>query len=53
VRERDVYIPAGDFADYWNPSQTVTEPTTITVDVPLDRIPIYIRKGANVLGRVW
>ena len=53
VRQRDVYIPAGDFADYWNPSRTVTGPTTITVDVPLDRIPIYIRKGANLLGRVW
>jgi alpha-glucosidase (family GH31 glycosyl hydrolase) len=53
VRERDVYIPEGDFADYWAPSDTVSGPVTISAEVPLDRIPIFIRKGANVLGRIW
>ena len=52
-RQREVYIPEGQFADYWNPTQTITGPTTITADAALDRIPIYIKKGTDVLGRVW
>ena len=53
TRERNVYVPAGQFADYWNPDQTITGPTTVSAETPLDRIPIYIRKGATVLGRTW
>ncbi len=52
-RERDVYIPQGEFVDYWNPGATITGPTTINADAPLDQIPFYIRKGTEVLGRVW
>ena len=51
-RQREVYIPAGQFVDYWT-GQTHTGPTTIMADAPLDRIPFYIRKGTDVLGKVW
>jgi len=53
VRQRDVYIPAGEFIDYWNPSETVVGPDTISADVPLNHIPIYIRKGSKIMGRNW
>ncbi len=52
-RQREVYIPQGQFVDYWNPDAVITGPSTITADAPLDRIPFYIRKDADVLGRVW
>ncbi|MCZ7582399.1 MAG: hypothetical protein M5R36_03180 [Deltaproteobacteria bacterium] len=52
-RERDVYIPDGQFADYWDPDTTITGPATVTADAPLDRIPLYIRKGADLFGRTW
>ena len=51
-RQRDVYIPAGDFVSYWD-HQPITGPVWITVDAPIDRIPIYIRKGARLLGKTW
>ena len=53
MRQREVYIPEGQFVDYWNPGTTLTGPQTVTADAPLDRIPIYIRKGTEVLGQVW
>lgn len=52
-REREVYIPAGEFVDYWNPENTISGPTTIIAQAPLDRIPFYIRKGTNILGKIW
>ena len=52
-RERDVYIPAGEFVSYWDPDATITGPTWVTAAASLDRIPFYIRKGTEVLGRVW
>jgi len=53
ARDRIVYVPKGEFADYWNPTQTIAGPIWLHVDVPLDRIPIYIRKGATLLGKTW
>jgi alpha-D-xyloside xylohydrolase len=53
VTQRDVYIPAGQFVEYWNPGTTITGPTTVTANAPLDRIPFYIRKGTEILGQVW
>jgi len=52
-RQRDVYIPAGEFVPYWDPETTLTGPIWITASAELDEIPFYIRKGTEVLGRVW
>ena len=41
---RDVWIPSGVWIDAWT-GQSVTGPTTITNNVPLDKIPIYIKSG--------
>ena len=46
-RERDVYLPAGEWIDLWDRSRRYRGPTTLRVHVPLDRIPVYIRAGAE------
>ena len=45
--ERDVYLPAGEWADFWT-GERVSGPTTITRAVPLDVIPLYVRRGALI-----
>ena len=42
---RDVYLPAGGWIDYWS-GRRLEGPLALTVDVPLDRIPLYVRAGA-------
>jgi hypothetical protein len=40
-----VYLPRGAWIDYWDPTRRLTGPTTVTVDAPLDRIPLFVRAG--------
>jgi alpha-glucosidase (family GH31 glycosyl hydrolase) len=47
-RSRTVYLPKGVWRSYWNPAEVVRGPSTITVDVPLDFVPVYVRDGAIV-----
>jgi alpha-glucosidase (family GH31 glycosyl hydrolase) len=47
-RSRTVYLPKGVWRSYWNPAEVVRGPNTITVDVPLDFVPVYVRDGAIV-----
>ena len=47
-RSRTVYVPKGLWRNWWNPSETIEGPRTLTVDVPLDHIPVYVRDGATV-----
>jgi alpha-glucosidase (family GH31 glycosyl hydrolase) len=49
-RTQHVYLPAGDWVDYWNPARRVAGPADLDEDVPLDRVPIFVRAGATVLG---
>ncbi len=49
-RSRTVYLPEGRWVDYWNPARIVQGPAETEEDVPLDRIPIFVREGARVLG---
>jgi alpha-glucosidase (family GH31 glycosyl hydrolase) len=44
-RSRSVYLPAGTWIDYWQPGNRLFGPTTVTVDAPLDRIPVFVRAG--------
>ncbi|HUT54973.1 MAG TPA: TIM-barrel domain-containing protein [bacterium] len=46
-REREVYLPAGQWQSLWDPSQHFTGPATVTAPAPLDRIPVFIRAGAE------
>jgi alpha-D-xyloside xylohydrolase len=45
VTQRSVYLPEGDWVDYWSGKQ-IAGHQTITVDAPLDRVPLYVRSGS-------
>jgi alpha-glucosidase (family GH31 glycosyl hydrolase) len=49
-RRRTVYLPAGRWRSYWDAGQAWTGRRTITVDVPLDAIAVFVRDGAMVPG---
>lgn len=48
--QRSVYLPAGDWVDYWSGRRFVGQ-QTIVVDAPLDRIPLHVRAGA-ILSKI-
>jgi len=45
--QRAVYLPAGDWVDYWTGAH-VSGNRSMVVDVPMDRIPVYARAGALI-----
>ena len=45
-RERQVYLPRGSWRSYWDPTERHEGPVTVTVPVPLDSIPVYVRGDA-------
>jgi alpha-glucosidase (family GH31 glycosyl hydrolase) len=49
-RTQHVYLPAGQWVDYWNRQRVVTGPADLDEPAPLDRLPIFVRAGAEVLG---
>ncbi len=46
-RNRDIYLPQGDWYDFWSGSK-VGGGQTINVDVPLDNMPIYVKAGSII-----
>ena len=47
VQSRSVYLPAGDWYDYWT-GQHYSGQTRISIPVTLDSIPIYVRGGGFI-----
>jgi alpha-D-xyloside xylohydrolase len=48
AREREVYLPAGSrWTDAWT-GTTTDGGVTVRADAPLDRIPLYLRDGAEL-----
>ncbi|MGA2770444.1 MAG: TIM-barrel domain-containing protein [Bryobacteraceae bacterium] len=45
VTERAVYLPEGNWIDYWSGAR-LTGRRTLAAAAPLDRIPLYVRAGA-------
>jgi alpha-D-xyloside xylohydrolase len=45
VTQRAVYLPEGDWVDYWS-GKLISGRQTIAADAPLDRLPLYVRSGA-------
>ncbi|HWB83196.1 MAG TPA: TIM-barrel domain-containing protein [Bryobacteraceae bacterium] len=45
--QREVYLPAGEWLDYNNKS-SIHRAGRVTVEAPLDRIPLFVRAGAIV-----
>ena len=44
---RSIYLPEGNWYDYWSMS-IIKGPTTINVNSPLSKIPIYVKDGALI-----
>ncbi|MDX2170767.1 MAG: hypothetical protein SF182_27095 [Deltaproteobacteria bacterium] len=42
---------AGRWEDFWDRTRSFEGPATLTVDAPLDVIPVFVRAGADVPGR--
>lgn len=51
-RRRLVYLPAGEWVDFWN-NREYAGNQDIVVDAPLERLPLFVRKNAVIpWGRV-
>jgi alpha-glucosidase (family GH31 glycosyl hydrolase) len=51
---RTIYLPIGTWIDYDDHNKTYQGPTTFTRDVPLDRIPVFIKQNAvYVTGNIY
>ncbi len=48
-RERSVWIPPGEWVDFWDHDTVVEGPTTIEVDVPLDVLPMWVPADSELL----
>ena len=48
VEGRSVYLPAGRWRDWFDPSVVHQGPTTIEVEVPLGDVPLFVREGAVI-----
>jgi len=44
---RTVRLPAGEWYDYWS-AKKYTGKTSVTVDAPVGRIPVFVRAGAII-----
>lgn len=47
ARSRSVYLPEGAWYDVWS-DEAVRGPTSVEVEAPLERIPVFVRAGAVV-----
>ena len=45
--QRSVYLPAGDWINYWS-GERLSGRQTIIVDAPLNRVPLFVRAGAVI-----
>ena len=50
VTQRAVYLPEGDWIDFWS-GKPLGGRQTLAAEAPLDRIPLYVRAGA-ILPRI-
>jgi alpha-glucosidase (family GH31 glycosyl hydrolase) len=49
ARQRDVYLPDDQWADFWDDAQPLAGPQTVSgVEVSLDRLPLYVKLGAII-----
>jgi len=49
ARHRDVYLPDGVWIDYWTGCE-YPGPCTLTLEAPLDTMPLFIRAGSIIPG---
>lgn len=46
-REKDIYLPAGDWYNYWT-GEKLPGGQTVTVDAPLDQTPLFVKAGSII-----
>jgi alpha-D-xyloside xylohydrolase len=46
-QQRHVYLPAGDWVDWWT-GEVTAGPATLKVAPAMDRVPLYARRGALI-----
>lgn len=51
-RSRTVWIPPGRWVDAWEQDTVVEGPAEITVEAPLDELPLFVREGSPVLDEL-
>lgn len=44
---RTLYLPSGEWIDYWNGKHYAGK-QTLEMDVPLDKVPLFVRAGAMI-----
>jgi alpha-glucosidase (family GH31 glycosyl hydrolase) len=47
VSQMRVYLPPGEWADLWS-RETIAGGPIVTLDAPLDRIPVFVRAGTTL-----
>ena len=53
AHERQVYLPAGRWVDYWR-KEVVAGGRWITVEAPLEKLPLWVKAGTSSRwGRQW
>ncbi|HOV24179.1 MAG TPA: glycoside hydrolase family 31 protein [Candidatus Marinimicrobia bacterium] len=52
--ERQIYLPQGNWIDYYEPNKEYSGPLTISQSIPLERIPVFIRQNSiYVSGQIY
>lgn len=46
--QRNVEFPAGEWINWYNPSEVYEGGTNVTVDAPLDRLPLFVKAGSFI-----
>ena len=46
TEEREIYFPEGRWISLWNLNDEISGPVQRSVEVPIDKIPVYIREGS-------
>ncbi len=49
ARSRAVYLPKGKWVDFWDRSRVVEGPVELNEDVPLGRVPLFVKQGSPLL----
>jgi alpha-glucosidase (family GH31 glycosyl hydrolase) len=49
ARSRSVYLPAGTWVDFWDRRRVLEGPVERNEDVPLGKIPLFVRQGSKLL----
>ncbi len=45
-----VHLPKGAWVDHWDTTRVVMGPAGLEEEAPLEKAPIFVREGADVLG---